>query len=390
MDNVTKRILVVDDIEENILVATTILRSVGFTVVAAQSGDAAIKLAEKRPPDLVVLDVNMPGMNGFDVCQYFKSAPELKHIPIIFLTALSESDFIVRAFEVGGVDYVIKPFRAQELLARVNAHIALKSAQDELKHQNAQLQTLNNEKNEMLGIAAHDLKNPLGAITGLADLILARKEMGLSDADIDKMCEQIQSSSTLMFEIVKNLLDINMIESGAFKIQTVPTNVRLSIENIIARYQPIAIRKNIRIHCTTPDEQILIHADPIATVQVLDNLVSNAVKYSPPHTNIWISLRKNLQGQPEYSLQSTESSPVSLLEISIKDEGPGFNDQDKSRLFQKFARLSARPTGGEPSTGLGLSIVKKLVEAMNGHIVCESEAGQGATFTISMPVAESA
>ena len=241
----------------------------------------------------------------------------------------------------------------------------------ELHEKNEILVELNDEKNEFLGIAAHDLKNPLNSIRGIAQMVRKRKEIELSDDEVDDMAHQIETSSNFMFEIITNLLDVNKIENGKLVIQPSSVDLVLSLGAVTDRYQAPAAKKNITLHVELPAEDTQIYADPTLTIQVLDNIVSNAVKYSPQGKNVWVTV----------SCDAVQHR----VRVAVKDEGPGFSEEDKKKLFGKFARLTAKPTGGEHSTGLGLSIVKRLAEAMDASIWCESELGKGATFIIEFP-----
>lgn len=371
METRNKRILVVDDVEENTYIVSTILKSAGYTPFVANSGKQAIQIAETQHPDLVLLDINMPEMNGYEVCKYFKEHEPIADIPIVFLTVHADAESIAKAFDTGAVDYLTKPFKKAELLARVKVHLALRQAQELLEDQNESLKRLNDEKNEFLGIAAHDLKNPLNSIRGIAQMVRKRKEIELSDDEVDDMAHQIETSSNFMFEIITNLLDVNKIENGKLVIQPSSVDLVLSLGAVTDRYQAPAAKKNITLHVEMPAEDTQIYADPTLTIQVLDNIVSNAVKYSPQGKNVWVTV----------SCDAVQHR----VRVAVKDEGPGFSEEDKKKLFGKFARLTAKPTGGEHSTGLGLSIVKRLAEAMDASIWCESELGKGATFIIEFP-----
>ncbi len=244
----------------------------------------------------------------------------------------------------------------------------------QLHEQNVQLQALNNEKNEFLGMAAHDLKNPLTSI--MMNASMTRQYIGrMKPQDIVAQMEHIERTAKRMRDIVTNLLDINAIESGKFHFDLKPVNIAELIQGVVEEYQPRAQEKSIKmtVDFELQDTPILVIADANALVEVMENLVSNAVKYSPHNKNVWVRIRRH-------------SAPHRTC-VLVQDEGPGLTEEDKSKLFGKFARLSARPTGGEHSTGLGLSIVKRMVEAMGGTVRCESAYGNGATFIVELPTA---
>lgn len=243
----------------------------------------------------------------------------------------------------------------------------------QLEEANNRLEELNNEKNDLMGIVSHDLKNPLNNIMMLANLL--HKEHNLSLQEIHDFSSDILSSAGRMFALITSLLDNDLLES---KLQNIPLrsyNITPLLLSVLHQYIPHAERKELALHQNFQDEPLLAYTDHDTLLQVLDNLVSNAVKFSPPNRNIWVTA---------YS-SSGSSTPPAFVCISVRDEGPGLQESDKKRLFQKFAKLSATPTAGEHSTGLGLSIVKRLVDALHGTIRCESEPGEGATFTVELP-----
>lgn len=270
--------------------------------------------------------------------------------------------------------------RNNEEISRANKALAEKNL--ELSRTNKKLVDLNNEKNEFLSLVAHDLKNPLGQILGLSQLL--RDDHSLQPEEIIEFSNDIMSSSERMFELITNLLDINAIEQGKIRISPSDFDLGDLTRRIIHSYEQKARLKNITIHFREP-VPTFVHADPALTMQVLDNLLSNALKYSPHNKNVWLRINQDQNPSDEATVDSPPQQEY--IQVIVQDEGPGFTEEDRQKLFGKFARLSAQPTGGEHSTGLGLSIVKKLIEAMNGHVSCSSEAGKGATFTIELPAA---
>ncbi|MCX7875083.1 MAG: ATP-binding protein [Melioribacteraceae bacterium] len=243
----------------------------------------------------------------------------------------------------------------------------LYEANNELKKAYQRVLELNEEKNEFLGIAAHDLKNPLTAVSAFADIL--KNDTEISKEQHDDFLTEIIKASERMFFIVKNLLDVNAIEQGKLNTNIKPILLLPIIEDIINQFKESLSNKNITLIKSFELSEPKIIADNNLTYQIIQNILSNAIKFSQPKKSITITVRN--------------SSYSNMIDISIKDEGPGFTEEDKKKLFKKFARLSARPTAGEHSTGLGLSIVKKLVEMMDGKITLNSEPGKGAEFIIS-------
>lgn len=365
------KIFIVDDIMKNLQVIGGILMEESFDIAMATNGMQALNMVKNLMPDLILLDVMMPDMNGYEVCEKLKSDPEVAHIPVIFLTAKSDTEDIIQGFKIGGVDYITKPFKKEELLVRIKTHIDLKFATDTIKKQNQQLTKLNEEKNEFLGIAAHDLKNPLSAIMGLSELML-RDDMEFGIDEMKEFTGDINTSAVQMFRLVTDLLDVNAIEQG--KINLVMEDFPLSrvVEDCYTSYIKRAEDKSIKLIYNCEVSEVNCHADSSKVSQVVDNLLSNAIKFSPRDKNIYISV----QDQGDF------------LIAEVKDEGPGISEEDQKKMFTKFQKLSARPTGNENSTGLGLSIVKRLVEEMNGKIEVVSELGKGAAFRLFMPKAK--
>lgn len=235
-----------------------------------------------------------------------------------------------------------------------------------LQEQNEKLNALDREKNEIIGIVAHDLKNPISAVRGLAELI----ESGFAEPEqIPEITSQIVHTADRMLELVRNLLDVNRLESGTVQFHPVEFDLSPMAESTVWQYTQAATTKHITLLYRLETDASIIYADEQATMQVLENLISNAVKYSPHGKEIVVRV----------------SRKSDYVRLEVKDDGPGLSEEDKPKLFEKFARLSARPTGGEYSTGLGLSIVKKMVVAMNGRVWCESEYGTGATFIVELP-----
>ncbi len=355
------RILVVDDISKNLQVVGTILRNEGYHVMPATSGLQALERVSAQPPDLILLDLMMPEMDGLEVCSRLKAEPLTRQIPVIFLTASNEMDHLMKGFEAGAVDYITKPFNAPELLARVRTHL-------ELKHARERLREMNEEKNEFMGIAAHDLRNPLSAIQGYAEMIIEDAQ-SLAHRDLEVNGQRIREAAKRMTEMVQNFLDANRIERGELKLNMAISDLSPLLQSVLETQSPHATAKGQMIQLELPPTPTLALADVSITLQVFENLVSNAVKYSPPGKKIFVRLK----------------AETGVVRFEVEDQGPGLSKEDQKKLFGKFARLSAKPTGGEHSTGLGLSIVKRLVEAMNGKVWCESELGMGAKFIVTIP-----
>ncbi|HEY4417528.1 MAG TPA: hybrid sensor histidine kinase/response regulator [Verrucomicrobiae bacterium] len=354
------RILVVDDQPTNIQVIGSVLGKLGHEIIPAADGPTALKRLALRPPNLILLDMLMPGMSGYDVCAQVMANPEWKDIPVIFLSASDDKDFIVRALDAGAVDFITKPFNQAELISRVRTQLALKAARDQLRQ-------LAEDKDELVGILTHDLKNYLGGIHMSAELLHAHAQKKHEER-VALLAENIFRSSGLALSFVKEFLANAAADHHGLALKPVALNLTDAAAAVIEHYREAAGRKQLTIHADFPVTAVTVQADALALDQVLDNLLSNAIKFSPAGKAIFIAVRA----------AGNHGAWV------IRDEGPGFTAEDKTRMFRRYGRLSARPTGGEASTGLGLSIVRKLVQDMAGELSCESVPGSGATFTVRL------
>ena len=355
----SKIVLVVDDQEQNLQVVATVLSMNGYEVVLAGSGEQAFKRLAARTPDLILLDVLMPGMDGLEVCRKIKEDERWAALPIIFLSAADDKELIVRALETGGVDYVTKPFNKAELLSRVRTHLALKQARDELRE-------LAEDKDELLGILTHDLQNNLTGTRLNAELLKVSTSQAKRDACISNIIQATDSLIAFVMEFHANQ------STDRFQTELAVLDLNDAIEDAQGRHETAATQKNITLQVQKDEDPVIAWADRRRVAQVLDNLITNALKFSPEGRQIVLQARNDGPG---------------WTRMSVKDEGPGFSEEDKRKLFHRYGRLSARPTGSELSIGLGLSIVKRLVDGMKGRIELESEAGKGACFVISIPAA---
>ncbi|HEY3915675.1 MAG TPA: response regulator [Verrucomicrobiae bacterium] len=354
------RILVVDDLPENIQLVGAMLGRLGHEIIPAIDGPTALKRASLKTPDLVLLDLLMPSMDGFETCRRLRATPEGKDVPVIFLSSAGSKDFIVRGLQAGAVDYVTKPFHQTELVLRVRTQLALKFTRDRL----AQLAC---DRERLLALLADDFNKQLETILEQTRS-LSRLADGWPDERVLQLAVNMTRSSEQLVGFVTGFLDA---AGKNLALHPVPLSFCDAVKSTVKRYLESAREKEVRLVLEPPpsSENDLVLADEMAVKRVLDNLVSNAVKFSPRKTTVRLSL------------QSTGRQ----VQCCIADQGPGFTSEDKTRMFRRFGRLSARPTGGEPSTGLGLSIVRKLTRAMDGDITCQSVPGQGAVFTIGLP-----
>lgn len=243
----------------------------------------------------------------------------------------------------------------------------LRRLNEKLRQASNNLERVNDDKNEVLQSVAHDLKNPVNGITSITELI--KMDPYMQRGELDEMVGHIRHYLDKMSKIIHNLVQKRVLDEGQLQLSVEEINISNIIEEIFRAYQQVAERKQITLQREMPEQEVLGLGDSSATYQVLDNLVSNALKFSQPNTKVTLRLQDNDNG----------------VQIEIQDEGPGISDGDRKKLFTRYAQLSAKPTAGENSTGLGLSIVKRLVEGMGGTIRIKSEVGSGTTFIVSLP-----
>lgn len=372
-NSVTGVVLAVDDTPGNLRVLVEALGADGHEVLVATDGESAVETARYAQPDLILLDVMMPGMDGYETCAELKRHETTSRIPIIFMTALTETAEKVRAFEVGAVDYITKPFEHSELLARVTTHLTVGRLTRDLEKRNHQLEELNHLKNEFMGMAAHDVRNPLASVVACADLLDTIIESAPPEK-IRTYVGQISAAARRINAIIENLLDVNAIDSGQRHLEVTLHDLNEVARSVVDQNCFKAHQKDLQIKFQPAAESALCLIDQSAAEQVLDNIISNAVKYSSPDREICVTI----------------SVGAKEVGVEVKDQGPGISKEDQGQMFGKFQRLTAKPTGGEPSTGLGLWIVKELTEAMQGTVTCRSKLGHGTTFVAAWPRSEKA
>jgi two-component system, sensor histidine kinase and response regulator len=337
----------------------------GFSTDTTSNGLTAFEQIRERTPGLIVVECASPA-EGIEVCRRLKENMAAREIPMIFVAAAGDHASVQAALNVGARDFVFKPFEAEELLARVRLNLELANAIQEVRRAENRHRELKAEKNEFLSIVAHDLRSPLSNIVTSADIVAQDDEMPREQ--VKEFLEIICGSGKHMIHLVENLMDLNAIEQGRMKMDIGPLELGELVRGVAANYDAKAKAKQQKLSLVEEHGPLVAMADPHSAIQIFNNLVSNAIKYSPMGKRIDIHLRPN----------------NGMVRCEVRDEGPGLSKEDLQKMFGKFAKLSAKPTGGEPSTGLGLSIVKKMVEAAGGNVWCESEPGKGSTFVVEL------
>ena len=361
-------IMLIDDEPENLNVLGELLRPAGWGVRAFTRGEPALAAARAERPDLVLLDIRMPGLDGYEVCRRFKAEETLRPIPIIFISALAATEDIAAGFACGGVDYVTKPFRGPELLARVRTHVGLLRAYTQLAGQHVQLRQLEQHRDTLVHMLVHDMRSPLFVLLGHLQLVEKVGAGNLDAADLDSLRAACHSAR-LLGRMVSTMIDVSRMETTTLPLQPVAVAVRELFKAARTQSLDPASLTTVAEHIAEPCPTLLCDAE--LSTRIVANLLANALKYTPPKGQIVLG---------------AEPAPGGVR-LWVRDQGPGIPAQDHQRIFEKFG-VAAQPKGQRTSSsGLGLTFCKMAVEAQGGTIGLESAPGQGSTFWFTLPSA---
>ena len=372
-------LLIVDDEEKNIKLLKGMLHSENYVIHEALSGETALGKIVETAPDLILLDVMMPNLNGFEVCQRLKQDKKTRSIPVVMVTALKEKEDRLKAMEVGADDFLSKPVDRTELLIRVRSLIRIKQYHDELYEKyleiseiNAKLKELEEYKEGLLQMIVHDLKNPLFAISAIIELLLFKKD-SLSETQSSSLENCLDYCNDLN-EIIKQLLDVHKIEQGKLKLNREELNVTPLIEELLQQFRPKAEAKKVIVSYSNSNGISSVAADKSLIKRVVANLIDNGIRHTPEGGIVQIS-----------------SEPIEKLNglcISVNDSGDGIAPQYHQKIFNKFEQGDLQKKGVAVGTaGLGLAFCKMAVELHGGKIWVESNGnGDGANFCFTIPI----
>lgn len=352
-----KYILIIDDNPLNLLLTKKILENHGYESITAESGVEGMALMEKQLPSLILLDVMMPDMDGFEVCRQIKNNEKWKEIPIIFLTANSQTDDLVEGFEAGGVDYITKPFRSEELMVRVKNHL-------ELSDSKKLILDMNRSRDKLYSIIAHDIRSPLSGILQTVDAI----DQGYFDPcseDFKEVIHHLRIRTKETSTLLNSLLLWTRLQDDKVSIELIETNINLLVISCVQLLEANAANKSISISVDVSKELFAL-CDEVSIHTVLRNLISNAIKFTPNNGKIKI-----------YGLQKG-----SEIELTIQDNGVGMSEDSIQKIFDKNEHFTSSGTDNEQGTGLGLMLVKDFVKKNQGTIRVESRVGEGTSFTV--------
>lgn len=362
-----KKILIVDDNPTNLKVLFDILSQSSFRVSVAKSGESALLKVQAALPDLILLDVMMPGIDGFETCRCLKSNPKTQEIPIIFLSALDEVIDKIKAFTFGGVDYITKPFHAEEVLVRVKNQLALQAAKADIRTALEKEKELSELKSRFISMASHEFRTPLAIILSSTELLQDYSQKFSEEKKLQHF-QRIQTAVKHMTGLLNDVLLIGKAEAGKLEFQLAPLSVTQFCCKLVEELQ--LTTSTCAIVFRTQDQGITACMDEKLLRQILTNLLSNAIKYSPAGGAVYFDLGCE-QGEVVFRIQ---------------DEGIGIPAADQARLFDSFHRASN--VGTISGTGLGLAIVKKCVDLHSGKVTVKSEVGRGTTFTVMLPLTQ--
>lgn len=356
-----QKVLVVDDVTKNIQLVASFLKQSGYDINFSTSGKAALNHIKREKFDLILLDIMMPEMDGFEVCEKLKSNPKTKDIPVIFLTAKTDIDSITKAFEVGGIDYITKPFNKAELLARVKTHL-------ELQQQKQNLKELNATKDKFFSIIAHDLRSPLNQLLGLSEILQKEIESEKVD-DAIKLANLINESAKSGRLLLENLLEWSRSQTGSINFMPEVLDLLKITNEVLELIENNAKQKSIKIQSRIHMD-LQAFADDNMIKTILRNLISNSIKFTNRGGTIVLDAKK------------TEEMVI----YSISDNGIGINEDDLEKLFRIEINPKSIGKSKEKGTGLGLILCKEFIEIIGGKIWVESIFEKGSTFSFSIPL----
>lgn len=360
------KLLVVDDVQTNVLLLKALLSKDGYGILVANNGQEALEVIRNENPDLILLDVMMPGMDGFEVAERLKSEEYRCEIPIIFLTALDDTQSIVNGFKLGAGDFISKPFRKEELMVRIKHQLSLVAARRIIEEKNEELRKTIAGRDKMYSVIAHDLRSPMASMKMLLNTIMMSVEKDKIDPDIFDMLEMSNKTSEEVFSLLDNLLKWTKSQLG--KLTVIPQKLDISglADGVVEVMNSVAEVKHIKL-IRTDHESFFVYVDIEMIKSVLRNLISNAVKFSNPDSEIKVGIK-------------AEDGKVI---VSVTDSGKGIKKEDQHKLLKDSTHFTTYGTNSEEGSGLGLLLCRDFARKNGGELWFESEENLGSVFSFS-------
>jgi len=362
------KILIVDDVMSNVLLLKILLSNEKFQVCTANCGNACIEQAKKEHPDLILLDVMMPDINGFDTAVIMKKDEELKDIPIIFLTALNTPADLVKGFQVGANDFLTKPFNKEELVMRVMQQISLVAAKRIIEKQNNELKATLTNRDKMYSVIAHDLRSPMASIRMVLNLVVASVSPETVGQELYELLDKANRESEDVHDLLDNLLKWTKSQTGRLSVVLQDLDLNDIIPGVVEIFEIIAQTKHITLNLQKSDTPLVVNADNDMLKTVVRNFLSNAIKFSPENSSIDITM-------------GVEND---MAKVSVRDHGVGIAPDRIDSIFHKGETTYG--TGGEEGSGLGLQLCQDFARKNGGDCTVESVVGEGSTFSVLIPL----
>lgn len=363
------KILIVDDVMSNVLLLKVLLTNEKFAIATASNGRQALEQVEKENPDLVLLDVMMPDMSGFEVAQHLKSNPNTADIPIIFLTALNSTADIVKGFQVGANDFISKPFNKEELIIRVTHQISLVAAKRLILSKTEELQRTIAGRVKLYSVIAHDLRSPMGSIKMVLNMLILNLPSEKIGAEMYELLTMANQTTEDVFSLLDNLLKWTKSQIGKLNVVYQDVDLVEVTDGVIEIFSMVASLKKIRIHEMKP-EKMMVNADIDMLKTVVRNLLSNAIKFSKENSEVLVKMEE-VDG---------------MAVVSVQDYGCGISEEGQKKLLHTDTHFSTFGTNNEEGSGLGLLLCKDFVVKNGGKLWFTSKEGEGSIFSFSIPV----
>ena len=362
------KVLIVDDVVSNVLLLKILLTNEKYQVCTANCGNMCIEQAKAEKPDLILLDVMMPDITGFDAAQILKKDPETAHIPIIFLTALNNPSDLVHGFQVGASDFLTKPFNKEELVVRVFHQIKLVAATRIIEKQNAELRVTIGNRDKMYSVIAHDLRSPMASIRMVLNLVVASASPETVGPELFELLDKANKESEDVHDLLDNLLKWTKSQTGRLNVVMQDLDLNDIIPGVVDIFEMIAQTKQIKLNYQGSDTPVVVTADNDMLKTVVRNFMSNAIKFSPENSSVDITL-------------TTDGDHA---KISVRDHGVGIASERLNSIFNKGETTYG--TEGEEGSGLGLQLCQDFASKIGGYCTVESVLGEGSTFSVFVPL----